>query len=76
MLMDAYSAEHTHEYLIAEARKEGKEEGIKEGKEEGIKEGEAEGRKKVVRSMLAKKFPIATIAECTGLDEKTILSLM
>jgi predicted transposase/invertase (TIGR01784 family) len=79
MLMDAYSAEHTHEYLIAEARKEGKEEGRKEGKEEGKeegrKEGEAEGIESVARSMLAKKFPVATIAECTGLDEKTILSL-
>jgi predicted transposase/invertase (TIGR01784 family) len=55
MLMDSYSAEHTHEYLIAEARKEGIE--------------------SVARSMLMKRIPIATIAECTGLDEKAILSL-
>jgi predicted transposase/invertase (TIGR01784 family) len=59
MLMDAYSAEHTHEYLIAEAKKEGRKEGIEE----------------VARSMLAKGKPIAIIIECTGLDEKTILSL-
>jgi predicted transposase/invertase (TIGR01784 family) len=55
MLMDAYSAEHTHEYLITEARKEGIE--------------------SVARSMLAKGIPVATIAECTGLGEKAILSL-
>ncbi|MDR0764268.1 MAG: hypothetical protein LBE65_01585 [Synergistaceae bacterium] len=59
MLMDAYSAEHTHEYLIAKARKEGKKEGIES----------------VTRSLLAEGIPIATIAECTGLDEKTIRAL-
>ncbi|MDR1020558.1 MAG: Rpn family recombination-promoting nuclease/putative transposase [Synergistaceae bacterium] len=71
MLMDAYSAEHTHEYLIAEAKKEGREEGKKEGREEG----EKEGVEKVARSMLAKGISIAAISECTGLDEKAILSL-
>jgi predicted transposase/invertase (TIGR01784 family) len=96
MLMDVYSAEHTHEFLIAEARKEGRkegeedgrkkgeedgrkkgeEDGRKKGEEDGRKKGEEESMKKVARTMLAKKFPIAAIAECTEMDEKTILSLM
>jgi predicted transposase/invertase (TIGR01784 family) len=67
MLMDAYSAEHTHEYLIAEAQKEGLEKGRKEGLEKG--------REEVARSMLAGGVNIETIAKYTGLDEETILSL-
>jgi predicted transposase/invertase (TIGR01784 family) len=56
MLMDAYSAEHTHEYLIAEARKE--------------------ERENVARSMLKDGTSVEKIKKYTGLDEKTILSLI
>jgi predicted transposase/invertase (TIGR01784 family) len=74
MLMDAYSAEHTHEYLMAEAQKKA-EEAAKKAREEGEKEGRKEEKEKVARSMLAKGISIAIIAECTELDEKTIRSL-
>jgi predicted transposase/invertase (TIGR01784 family) len=87
-LMDAYSDEHTHEYLMAEAKKEarkagreeGKKEGREEGKEEGKKEGREEGKKEeresVARSLLEDGMPVEKIKKYTGLDEKTILSLM
>jgi predicted transposase/invertase (TIGR01784 family) len=60
LLMDAYSDEHTHEYRIAEARKEGRKEGLES----------------VARSLLEGGVSVEIIKKHTGRDEKTILSLM
>lgn len=58
---------------------EAREEGIQAGREEGLQVGREEGakeeRKKVIQTLLAKSFPLATISEMTGYSEKEIASL-
>jgi predicted transposase/invertase (TIGR01784 family) len=60
MLLGAYSAEHTHEYLLAHAKKEG----IEKGLEEGVA--------KVARNLLEKGFDIETIIQVSGLSREDI----
>jgi predicted transposase/invertase (TIGR01784 family) len=80
MLLDAYSDEHTHEYLLAQAVAQAKEEGIKEGIEKGLEEGIEkgiekgleEGVTKVVRNLLQKGFDMETIVQVSGLSKEDI----
>ncbi|MDR0648108.1 MAG: hypothetical protein LBF92_02080, partial [Synergistaceae bacterium] len=56
------------EQYVAEIDKE-------EARMEGMEEGKAEKAFEVARSMLARRMPISDIADITGLDEGSILSL-
>lgn len=64
---------------LEKGRKKGLEEGLEEGRKKGLEEGREEGiqeeRKKVIRSLLAQSFPLATIAKITGCNEKEIASV-
>jgi predicted transposase/invertase (TIGR01784 family) len=62
--LDAYSDEHTHEYLLAQAKEEGIKEGIKEGIEEGVV--------KVARNLLERGFDMETIIQVSGLSREDI----
>ena len=44
-------------------------------REEGREEGIREERKKIIQSLLAKSFPLATISEITGYSENEITSV-
>jgi predicted transposase/invertase (TIGR01784 family) len=82
-LMDAYSAEHTYEYLLAEkeaqaeARGElrGKIEGEIKGKIEGRIEGIEEGVTRVARNFLRLGADIDQIAQASGLSAEEIEKL-
>jgi len=58
-----------------EGRKEGREEGRKEGREEGRKEGRKEAKRESARKMKAKGYPVADIADITGLAVEEIEKL-
>ena len=55
-----------------EGRQEGRNEGLIEGRMEGIaigeKRGRSEGIREAARNMIAKHYPVADIAEVTGLS--------
>lgn len=68
---------------LAEGKAEGLAEGLAEGKAEGLAEGLAEGEAKgkaesllfVAANLKKKGIDLASIMECTGLDEKTVNAL-
>ena len=60
---------------IAYAHITGLAEGKAEGKAEGLAEGKAEGKAEVARKMLERDFPVAMVAEVTGLSEAEIMAL-
>ena len=61
------------------AKNEGREEGRAEGREEGFAEGKEVGREEekaaIARSMKEAGLPVETIARCTGLAEREIITL-
>ena len=57
---------------LEEGLKKGLEEGLKKGLEEGLQKGREEERKKLIQSLLAQNFPLATISEMTGCTEKEL----
>ena len=69
----------TLEYMIAEAKEEGLEQGRTEGIEQGRTEGEASGRAEreieMARAMKDDKEPIAKIIKYTGLPKEEIEKL-
>jgi predicted transposase/invertase (TIGR01784 family) len=70
MLMDAYSAEHTHEYLLEQERKK-TEKMVAIAGQNGIKEGLI----KVARNLLKKGLDIDMIIEVSGLSREDIEKL-
>ncbi|WFE83512.1 Rpn family recombination-promoting nuclease/putative transposase [Parabacteroides chongii] len=64
---------------LAEGKAEGLAEGLAEGKAEGLAEGEAKGKAEsllfVAANLKKKGIDLASIMECTGLDEKTVNAL-
>ena len=64
---------------LAEGKAEGLSEGLAEGKAEGLAEGEAKGKAEsllfVAANLKKKGIDLASIVECTGLDEKTVNAL-
>ena len=63
---------------LAEGEAKGKAEGEAKGKAEGLAEGLAKGKAKlllVAANMKKKGIDLASIIECTGLDEKTVRNL-
>jgi predicted transposase/invertase (TIGR01784 family) len=81
LLMDTYSAEHTHEFLLrqererAEKAERGKEKAAQDALEQGIEKGIEKGRFEIAQRMLARKMSIGEIVDLTGLDEKEILAI-
>jgi predicted transposase/invertase (TIGR01784 family) len=74
LLMDEYSAAHTLEYLLAQAREEAsraEEKGIEKGLEKGIEKGVA----KAARNLLEKGFDMETIIQASGLSREDIEKL-
>jgi predicted transposase/invertase (TIGR01784 family) len=62
-LMDAYSAEHTHEYLLKQEREKAEQKGVEEG------------LTKVARNLLRKGLDIEMIIEVSGLSREDIEKL-
>ena len=77
---DGISVEKTiYNSAIRKGLAEGKAEGLAEGKAEGLAEGEAKGKAEsllfVAANLKKKGIDLASIMECTGLDEKTVNAL-
>jgi predicted transposase/invertase (TIGR01784 family) len=81
LLMDTYSAEHTHEFLLKQEREraEKAEREKEKAAQDALEEGREEGREKkafeVARSMLADGLPAETVRKYTGLSEREILAI-
>ncbi len=83
--MDRAETDYRNEMMLGkqkareEGLKEGLEEGLKEGRKVGLEEGRKvgleEGRKETARNMLARNFPVADIAEITGLPPDVVEEL-
>ena len=62
----------TLEYMIAEAKEEGLEQGRTEGLEQGRTEGLEQGRLEMARAMKGKNYSVKEISELTGLTPEKI----
>ena len=86
--MDILSQEYAIKMTLKEERelgkKEGKKEGLKEGMQKGIEKGKREGKKEgkkesainIAKNLLSMDLDIETIIKATGLDRKTLNSLL
>lgn len=74
LLMDAYSDEHTYEYLLAQAKEE-MAKAAAEATAKATVQAEEKRTFAIARSMISEGLPLETIKKCTGLDEEDILAL-
>ncbi|MDR3280972.1 MAG: Rpn family recombination-promoting nuclease/putative transposase [Synergistaceae bacterium] len=73
LLMDEYSAAHTYEYLLAQAKEETAQ--AEEKAAQAEEKGREEGVTKVARNLLEKGFDMETIVQASGLSREDIEKL-